>query len=511
MQEDIIVDMNDISKSFGAVHALNKAKLRVHKGEIHGIVGQNGAGKSTIIKVLAGILRPDSGKIIIDGKQVSSLTPASVENMGVQFIHQDQLLVPTSTVAESIFLNNEPGFGPFINKRRMCRQASELMRRYFKVNLDPKELIQNLSTAQQKIVQITKALAKDPSVLVLDEPTAALVDNEIDSLFSVLRGLSHRGIGIIYISHYMKEIQDICDVVTVMRNGAHIQDFKTSESTIDQTVGLMLDKNISEMYPRRKVCIGGSMLNIEKISKDGAFSDVSVNLLRGEVVGITGLLGSGVKEIIQCLFGLERPDKGKMMVDGVQVKLRSPADAVKHNIAMLPEDRRVNGVALGMSVRENITLASLFDYSRLGFIHYRKEQVKTDDIIRDISIKTPDGATLVRNLSGGNQQKVAVAKWLSCQSDIFILDDPTVAVDVGAKVEIYNIINELASRGATILLHSSDLTELVEMCDRVLVMYRGRIAGEYKTNEVNADDLLTASSGSNIDMKATASLHMEMN
>jgi ribose transport system ATP-binding protein len=495
----IAISMKGIDKRFGAVQALADANLEVACGTIHGLVGQNGAGKSTIIKVLAGINTPDSGEIYIMGERVERLTPAHVEALGVHFIHQDRLLVATSTVGEAVFLRHEPKIGPFISKRTMERRAAELLKRYFDLELPHGLLIHDLTTAQQKIVQITRALAQQAKVLVLDEPTAALVKREVDSLFTVLRRLRDEGIAVIFISHYMQEIEALCDTVTVMRNGTDVGVVSPKTTPMDKIISMMIARDVGDMFPSRNLTIGERVLDVSNLGREGSFDDISLTVRKGEIVGLTGLLGSGAKEIVQCLFGLKQADSGTITVDGQKVSIRSPMQAVKHGIAMLPEDRRAHGVALGLSVRENVSLASLGRYSRIGFVQRGDERLAVGELIRELSIKTPGGDTLVRNLSGGNQQKVAIAKWLSCQSKVYVLDEPTVAVDVAAKVEIYTLLNRLASEGAAILMLSSDLLELSGFCDRVLVVYRGSLVGEFTGERLNSDQLLAASSGAQLE------------
>ena len=494
-EQRIAISMKGINKRFGSVQALDDANLDIACGTIHGLVGQNGAGKSTIIKVLAGINVPDSGTVEIMGQPVHRLTPSIVERHGVHFIHQDRLLVPTATVGEAVFLRHEPKIGPFIRRRLMDRQAAALIKTYFDIELDPGVLVQDLTTAQQKIVQITRALAQKVRVLVLDEPTAALVKREVDSLFSVLRRLRDEGIAVIFISHYMQEIGALCDTVTVMRNGTDVGVVSPAETPMDKIISMMINRDVGEMFPARQTAVGEPVLEISGYGRSGNFNDINLNVRRGEIVGLTGLLGSGAKEIVQCLFGLQQPDRGTVRLDGKRISIGSPMQAVQHGIAMLPEDRRAHGVALGLSVRENVSLASLGRYSRLGFMRCDNERSAVTDFIRELSIKTPGGETLVRNLSGGNQQKVAIAKWLSCRSKVYVLDEPTVAVDVAAKVEIYTLLNRLASEGAAILMLSSDLLELSDFCDRVLVVYRGELVGEFSGGALDSDHLLAASSG----------------
>lgn len=501
MTSGLAIDMTGISKAFGPVKALVDADLKVSRGTIHGLVGQNGAGKSTIIKVLAGILKHDSGRIAIDGRVVDHLTPASVEKLGVHFIHQERLLVPTATVAEAVFLNYELRFGPFLRPGAMKRRAEELVKRYFNLDLPGDTLVRDLTTAQQKIVQITRALAQDARVLVLDEPTAALVKREVDSLFAVLRRLKADGLAVIFISHYMQEIEDLCDEVTVMRNGTDVGVVRPGETSIDEIVAMMINRDVGEMFPRRSHTPGAPILKVQGLGQAGRFRDINFELRAGEVLGITGLLGSGVKELVECLFGLERPDTGTMTIDGEVKRFGTPGQAVRNRVALVPEDRRAHGVATDMSVRDNITIASLDRYMTRGFVSRRRENEAVDGLIRELSIKTPHRDQLVRNLSGGNQQKVALAKWLSCQSKVYVLDEPTVAVDVGAKVEIYSLLNRLASEGAAILFLSSDLLEIAGFCDRALVVYRGGLNGEFSGDALDSDTLLAAASGARLARK----------
>lgn len=492
---DTAVEMTGIDKAFGPVQALDKADLVVRTGSIHGVVGQNGAGKSTIIKVLAGIYQRDAGSVRVFGKALDSITPAGIEAEGVHFIHQDRLLVPTATVAEAVFVGNEPRFGPFLARGRMNARAAALIERYFGIEIDPRSLVRDLSTAMQKIVQITRALAFDARVLVLDEPTAALVQQEVSSLFSVLRSLRDEGIAVIFISHYMQEVMDICDTITVLRNGTDVSVLDAGRTDIGEVVTLMTNRDTSEMYPRRAVDLGKPLLEVENLTLAGHFEKVSFTVHAGEVLGLTGLLGSGDKEVLECLFGLQRPDSGTIRLAGREFRFNAPRDAVNAGIAFIPEDRRAHGVAIGLSVAENISIASIDQLSHSGFVDRGLERRRVDGLIEELGIKTPDGRTRVKNLSGGNQQKVVVAKWLGCDSHVYLLDEPTVAVDVGAKVEIYNLMNRLAGEGKALIFLSSDLEEIVEMCDRILVIYRGRLTHSFARGEIDADRLLSAASG----------------
>ncbi|MCY6381551.1 sugar ABC transporter ATP-binding protein [Hoeflea prorocentri] len=498
---NVAVDMRGISKEFGPVKALDNVDLLVRKGSIHGLVGANGAGKSTIIKVLAGIYANDAGTITVDGKALETITPASIEKEGVHFIHQDRLLVPTATVAEAVFLNNEPRAGIFLNIRKMKCDAAALIQKYFDVEIDPNTLVRDLSAAKQKIVQITRALANNAKVLVLDEPTAALVSAEANSLFKVLRDLKNQGIAIVFISHYMQEIMDVCDDVTILRNGQNAGNVETSSTSIDEIVSLMVDRDASEMYPPRDHKIGKPILEIENLTRKGHFNDITMSLHSGEVLGLIGLLGSGDKQLLKCMFGLDQADSGSIRLNGTDRSFSAPSQAVRAGIAMIPEDRRAHGVAVDLTVFENISVASIDQRSNKGFVNFKEEAKVVDGLIGELGIKTPDRFLPVKNLSGGNQQKVVVAKWLSCDSSVYLLDDPTVAVDVGAKVEIYNLINRLAGEGKGLIFVSSDLEEAVEMCDRILVIYKGEIVGEYKRGEVDSNTLLAVASGASVDQR----------
>ena len=495
--ENHMLALRGLVKQFGGVRALDGANLEVRRATIHGLVGQNGAGKSTLIKILAGIHQPDSGTIDINGRRYTHLTPDKVEKLGVHFIHQERLLVPTFTVGEALFLANEPVLGPFalLDRRRLKNQAREILRSYFDIEIPGEALISELTPAEQQIVQITRALLHNPSVLVFDEPTAALVKREADHLFQTIQRLRADGLAIVYISHYLSEIELLCDRVTVLRNGIDVGSVDPRAVSAASIASMMLARDIDEMFPKKTISIGESILAVRKLSLRAVFTGISFEVRKGEILGITGLLGSGMKELVRCLFGLLRPDKGEILIDGQPARLCSPVAAVRRKLALVPEDRREHGVSLGMSVRENVTLASLQKYSRCGLLDAAHEGRVVDTLIQQLMIQTPDRETTVRNLSGGNQQKVVLAKWLSCQSAVYLLDEPTVGVDVGAKVEIYRLIGALAEQGSGILLLSTDLLELSGVCDRILVMYRGHITREFIGAETDGDEILASATG----------------
>jgi len=492
------IHLERIVKRFDGAQALSGASLRVRRGTVHGLVGQNGAGKSTLIKLLAGLHQPDEGRIEIDGQTYDRLTPHRVEELGIHFIHQDRLLVPTFTVGEALFLGREPRIAgtPFLDRRLMQRRAGEILDDYFGVRLPNSALISELSTAEKQIVQITRALLDQPKVLVFDEPTAALVRREADILFRLIRRLRAEGVTIIYISHYLNEIEELCDHVTVLRNGEDVATLPLSETSATAIARLMVARDIADMFPKRSVALGKDILTLDHLSSRGKYQDVSFTLRRGEALGLTGLLGSGAKELIRTLFGLETATSGQIEIDGKPVRSVSPAQSVDRHVALVPEDRRGNGVALDLSVTENITLSSLKRFTRLGFLDFGGERREADDLIRRLEVKTAGRDALVRTLSGGNQQKVAIGKWLSRHSEVYLLDEPTVGVDIGSKVEIYTLIGDLAARGAGIIVLSSDLPELIGITDRIIVLFRGHVVREFVSSETSPDEVLATSTGS---------------
>ncbi|AYG69600.1 MULTISPECIES: sugar ABC transporter ATP-binding protein [unclassified Rhizobium] len=492
-----ILRFDSIVKRFGGAQALAGASLVIRRGTVHGLVGQNGAGKSTLIKLLAGLHTQDEGRIEIEGRVYDRLTPHLCEGLGIHFIHQDRLLVPTFTVGESLFLGREIRLGktPFLDRSTMQRRADELLANYFGVDLPKNALISELSTAERQIVQITRALLHKPKILVFDEPTAALVRQEAEILFRLIRRLRSEGVTIVYISHYLNEIEALCDDVTVLRNGVDVACLTKGGISAGRIASLMIERDIADMFPKRKIELGKEIVKVKNLSATGRFHDVSLSLHRGEILGITGLLGSGAKDLVRTLFGLQTATSGTIDIDARGLKPRNPVEAVDRQIALVPEDRRGHGVGLELSVRENITLSSLGRYTRFGFLNRKRENDDTDELIKRLQIKTAGREALVGTLSGGNQQKVAIAKWLSRRSEIYLLDEPTVGVDIGSKVEIYSLIGELAARGAGVIVLSSDLQELVGITDRILVLFRGRVTRELISSQTTTDEVLSASTG----------------
>ena len=495
------LELRDVVKHFDGVPALRVASLKVPHGTVHGLIGQNGAGKSTLIKILAGIHAADSGTIAVDGIAQARAAAIHSSASGIGFIHQERLLPPTFTVAEALWLGDERTIGPrvagglkLLDVRRMQRDTRDALHTHFGVDVAPNRLIGDLSVAEQQIVQITRELIREPRILVFDEPTAALVSREVDRLLQTIDRLRQRGLTILYVSHYLNEIAAICDGVTVLRDGvdvAHVDARTTpTEALVTAMIGAQAEAKTSASAARTPRDV---VLSVRNLSAPGRFEDVSFDLRRGEIVGLTGLLGSGGKSVVRSLFGLERGVQGE--IDGKTVRLRRPQDAVRQHIAFVPEDRRAHGVAPALSVRENTTLASLARFSRFGLLAQHRETSTVQRLIEELAVRTSGTETPVRHLSGGNQQKVALAKWLSRTSSLYLLDEPTVGVDVGAKIEIYRLLDRLARDGAGVLLFSSDLIELLGVTDRVLVMARGRIVRELVSREADSQDVLAWATG----------------
>jgi ribose transport system ATP-binding protein len=491
------IELRGVVKAFGGVQALAGATLTVNRASVGGLVGQNGAGKSTLIKILAGLYHPDAGEVLINGQAVDRLTPQKVERLGIHFIHQERLLPPSLTVGEALFLGREPRLRAFplvIDRRAMRRRAADILRDYFGLALPSQVLISELTAAQKQIVQIIRALLHNPLTLVFDEPTAALVTREAEILFALIRRLRSEGMTIVYISHYLAEIENLCDSVTVLRNGKDVAVVDPRTTPASAIASLMVARDIDDLFPKRRVEVREPILTVERLSSPGKFSNLSFSIRKGEIVGLTGLIGSGAKEVVRALFGLERAE-GEIRLSGSQASIRSPKAAVDAGLAFVPEDRRSNGVGLRLSVLENATLASLGRFSRRGLMRRSAENTEVDRLVELLSIRAANRSSLVGTLSGGNQQKVALAKWLSRQSRLYILDEPTIGVDVGSKIEIYRLIGDLVDRGAGVLILSNDLPELLGLADRILVMYRGDILREFDAASATAEEILAQATG----------------
>ena len=492
------LEMRDISKSFPGVRALRRSNLAVERGEVHGLVGENGAGKSTMIKVLAGVYVADGGSVSIDGEPVEAITPESVHRLGVRFIHQEISLVPYSNVAESVFLGQETRSRLGVAKRSMRARAEAFLAETFGVEIDGRTLVRDLSVAERKLVQIARALIDGRAKLVVfDEPTAVLAAGEIETLFSAIRSLKAKGIAMVYVSHYLNEIREICDRVTVLHDGADVGVMELDE-TVDtvEIIRLMVGREIEDLYPERRRARGPELLRLEGLGDGHRFGDVSLSVGAGEIVGLAGIVGSGRAELVDTLYGIRRAKSGRVLVDGTPLSVTVPARAVEAGLVLVPRDRRNDGLVMDMSVADNVNLATLGEVSALGWLNRAAAAARSDEQAERLDIRPRNSSAVVRFLSGGNQQKVVLARWLASGARVFILDDPTMGVDVGARSEIYGLVARLAEAGAGVLLCSNDLSELLGMCDRILVMVRGSIVADLAAGGLELEELLAAVTGS---------------
>jgi ABC-type sugar transport system ATPase subunit len=468
--------MEAIDKTFPGVRALDGVRFDLRAGEVHALMGENGAGKSTLIRVLAGAHRADAGTIRIDGQEVRITSPRDAERAGVSVIYQEFNLVPTLTARENLFLGCEPMAGPFISVAAEHRRALELFAR-INARVDPEALVSELTVAQQQSVEIAKAISREARILIMDEPTAALTAQESESLFRHITDHRSRGMGIIYVSHRLDEIFRLADRVTVMRDGRYVATRPTPELSREILIEMMVGRKLENEFPKQPVPPGADRLVVRDLRRGKAVKGASLTIRAGEVLGLTGLVGAGRTELTRLIFGADRADGGQIFVDGKEVAIRSPVDAIRHGIGLITEDRKAQGLVLGHSVRENFGLPNLRKFSRLGFVSGSKERKAFAAFTKTLHIKVPHSEELAQNLSGGNQQKVVLAKWLEADSNVILFDEPTRGIDVGAKHEIYLLINRLAA-GKAVLMISSELPEILGMSDRILVMHEGRITGE---------------------------------
>ncbi|MEY8354972.1 sugar ABC transporter ATP-binding protein [Lachnospiraceae bacterium 54-53] len=482
MSEKILLQMKNIHKSFPGVKALQGVDLELHAGEVHALLGENGAGKSTLIKVLGGIYTADEGDIFIDGRKVAIDSVGVSHANGISIIHQELVLVPHMTVAENIFLGREPGKGGWINYDTMEKEAGKLLEAYH-MDIRAEALIKNLTIAQQQMVEIVKAISYNSRILVMDEPTSSISDKEVEFLFQTMRALTKKGVGIIYISHKMDELEQICDRVTVLRDGAPAGTEIVKETTRDKLIAMMVGRELTKYYTRDYLEPGETVLKCENIADGKMVKGASFELHKGEIIGFAGLVGAGRSETMKCIFGLTPGSLGEVYVEGRPVKIKSPMDAMKYGIALVPEDRKQEGLYKVQSVRFNSTIEVLKSFIRGIWVDTKKEEDITRKYIEMMDTKTPSQEQLIGNLSGGNQQKVMIGRWLATSPKILILDEPTRGVDVGAKSEIYAIMNELVKEGVSIIMISSELPEILNMSDRVYVMCDGRITGCFSHEE----------------------------
>ncbi len=487
--------MKNINKSFGMNKVLNDAELELKSGEVHALCGENGAGKSTLMKILTGVYTKDSGSIYVDGEEVSYRSPQEAEKHGIVFIYQELNVMYDLTVEANLFMNKEikNRFG-FCDSKAMQKKASEALSA-LGVSISPTTVMNRLSVGQQQMVEICKALMADAKVMIMDEPTAALTEAETDTLFRVIRDLKKKGVSIIYISHRMEEIFKICDRTTVMRDGGYMGTRDISNTNMDELIRMMIGRDLSNRFPERSVEIGEIVLEAQGLTLGKVFQDISFKAHKGEVLGFAGLMGAGRTEIMQSVFGSVPFETGKILIDGKEEKIRKPEDAIRLGIGYITEDRKIEGLMLDKSIRENLGLSNLETISDKGMIDRSKEKALCDEAISKFDIKCFSEEAKSRDLSGGNQQKVVLAKWILRNPRILILDEPTRGVDVGAKEEIYNIINQLAARGVAIIMISSELPELIGMSDRIIVIHEGHLSGELGREELDEERIMTLATG----------------
>jgi ribose transport system ATP-binding protein len=488
--------MQGIRKEYPGVCALDGVDFEVILGEVHALVGVNGAGKSTLMNILSGATRMEAGAIFMDDKRLEISSPHRAMELGISIIYQEFNLVPHLTVAENVFLGREPRnrLG-FVNYRMMRAEALRLLER-LGAPFGPGERVAHLGVAQQQLVEIAKALAKEAKVIAMDEPTATLSTKETERLFSIIHLLKGQGKGIIYISHRLEEIFEIADRVTVLRDGRLVKTCRLQEVTREGLIEMMLGKGLERVVPPRKVTPGGEVLRVEGLTRRGVLEDLNLVVREGEILGIAGLVGAGKTELARALYGLDPIDGGRILITGRPVRLQSPIEAIRAGVVLVPEDRKRLGLVPGMTVRENISLASLVkQFSSFGLINGKREDKTSREMVEDLQVKTPSLEQRVKNLSGGNQQKVVLGKWLLRGARVFIFDEPTRGIDVGAKVEVHSLIRALADKGAAIILISSELQEVIDHSDRMVVMHGGKITGELGREEATPERVLSLAMG----------------
>lgn len=492
------IEMKGIDKSFGSNQVLKDAGFVLADGEVHALMGENGAGKSTLMKILTGVYTKDAGTIYVDGREVNYKNLQEAEKAGIVFIHQELNVLYDLTVEENLFIGKEiKGKFGFCNQKAMRKKAEEALGR-LGVHISPAEVMSNLSVGQQQMIEICKALMVDAKVIIMDEPTAALTQSETLVLFDVIRSLKKQGISIVYISHRMEEIFELCDRISVLRDGTYIGTKNIPETNMNEIVKMMIGREIGERYPVRNCKIGDTVLKVKDLTSSGVFHNVSFEVKAGEVLGVSGLMGAGRTEIMQAIFGNLHCDSGSIEINGKEVYIKSPIQAMKCGIGFITEDRKVEGLMLEESIEKNIALANLPRVSN----HHVMDRKKEDDLVKkgieELHIKCFGPDHECNNLSGGNQQKVVFAKWIYTDPKILILDEPTRGVDIGAKKEIYTIINELAAKGVAIIMVSSELPEVLGMSDRIMVVREGEVRGIIGREEANQENIMTLATGGTI-------------
>jgi inositol transport system ATP-binding protein len=500
MADDVLLRMEGISKTFPGVRALDDVHLEVRAGTVHALMGENGAGKSTLMKVLIGMYQPDAGTITIGGEPVQIADTAAAFKLGISMIHQELSPVPELQVHENIYLGREPlnRFG-LVDKRRMVADTKALFEKWH-IAINPRAVMKHLSVAETQMVEIAKAISYDSRLVIMDEPTSAITEREVEHLHRMIRSLRESGVAIIYITHKMDEVFRISDYVTVFRDGRHVATQPASALDRQKLITLMVGRELTHMFPKEQVEVGEVVMSVRGLTRMGTVNDISIHdigfdLRRGEILGLAGLMGAGRTEVLEAIFGVTPIDAGEITIKGKRVQIREPADAIRHGLGLLTEDRKLTGIMGVLSVSDNMTVASLDRYSPGGWLQKRRMNAAAQRQREALAIKTPTLTQLIKLLSGGNQQKVLVSRWLLTTPDILMIDEPTRGIDVGAKAEIHRLMSTLATEGKAILMVSSELPEILGMSDRVLVMHEGRLTGEFSRAEVTQEKIMTAATG----------------
>ena len=487
------IEMREISKFFPGVKALDKVNFSIQSGRVHALVGENGAGKTTLMNILGGVLKPESGAIFLNGEEVDIGSPHKSQEIGISFIHQELSLIPDLNVSQNIFLGREISRG-LLNSSLMEKQSDEILKR-FALDIDVKKLVRDLNAGEQQLVEIARALSTKAWVIIMDEPTSALSEDEKHQLFNIIKQLKSQGVAIIYITHHMPEIFEIADEVTIIRDGKHIGTFNINDVDELNVIKMMIGHDVERFFSRKRTNPGKTVLEVKNLTKNGVFNDVSFSIRKGEIVGLYGLRGAGRTEIARCIFGLDRYDSGDIFLDGNKLRIKNAMEGINAGIGFVSEDRREEGIIELMSVKENLSQPLLPWINKLGWIKKKEEIAIAEKSISSLEIKVTSINQTVNTLSGGNQQKVSLGKWLAKDSKLLIFDEPTKGIDVGAKIEIYKIIEDLAKRGKAILLISSELPEIIGIPDKILVLYKGKVNKSYSTEDVVEEELLMSASG----------------
>lgn len=484
-----ILQMTDITKAFPGVKALDGVNITAYGGEVLALLGENGAGKSTLMKILSGVYKKDSGKIVIEGQEVEPNNIKEAEKLGIAIIHQELSVLPNLTVEENIFLGNEK-YNKYSRKidKKLLKERSKRFLEQIGCKVEPNALVRDINVGDRQLIEIAKALTKNSRIIIMDEPTTALTEVETKKLFEVIDKLKEKGIAIIYISHRMEEIFTICDRVTVLRDGKYVGESRTKDITHDELIAMMVGRKLEEQFPYKKVNKGKILLTVKNLKYKNKVNDISFEVRGGEILGVAGLMGSGRTELAKTIFGEYKKDSGEILIEGANIKISSAKDGIKNGICYLSEDRKGEGLVLGMSVGENMTLPNLIKYENsIKKIDKIKEKEDIDKYIQKLSVKTPSAEQLIKNLSGGNQQKAILAKWIMLSPKVLIIDEPTKGIDVGAKKEIYEVLNELKEMGKAIIMISSDMPEVLGISDRIIVMHEGKLTGEVAHEEANQE------------------------